>query len=367
MRLPGKAQARAARGIRMRSVSLALALLVTGCVASTPDDGPEVVVTGPTAREDPSTNESAPAVPVGERMVASAERLVFLENRTIGILRPGDTMDEIRVPEPVSGAAFFTSAASPIAFQPFASLPFRVPYETTAEFDITMSFVSSAPAVATTPSTGGFPTVGGWFGTPERYAFFIGVADAPPSLDAGRVYTVKMRVPLPTGGFFVREGEQVALMPYINYQSADNRPIQWVLGGPEPAGFTLPHSHFNVSAPNAVVVLDESGETGPNPGFMGEQNPQPASFAFSVPLDTVYVVLEVSGAPKAGASIDIDGSIRTPSGDVLAVGSSPFASEVALIGPSALAAAGRDLVAHVTSSASASGGAFRVVVTAYVP
>lgn len=353
--------------MRMRPVALALALLLAGCVTPSADDAPETIVTGPTARQDAPANESAPAVPVGERMVAGMERFVLLENRTIDILRPGDAMDEVRAPEPVSGAALFTSAASPITFQPFVSFPFRVPYETTAEFDITLSFASSGPAVATTPSTSGLPAVGGWFGTPERFAFFIGAADAPPSLEAGKVYTVKLRVPLPTGGFFVREGEQVALMPYLNYQSADNQPIQWVLGGPEPAGFTLPHSHFNVSAPNAVVVLDKNGETGPNPGFSGEQNQQPASFAFAVPPEAVYVVLEVSGAPKAGNTIDIDGSIRTPAGDVLAVGSSPFASEVAVIGPSALAAAGRDLVAHVTSSGSASGGTFRVVVTAYVP
>lgn len=350
----------------MRAAWVLLAVLLAGC-ATPPSDGPATNGTD-TAAPSPDANATAPPAPVGDRMPSRMEEFVFLPNRTLGFLREGETLAEERIPEPVAGLAFYTgqSGQAP-ALAPFVSPPFGVPFETSAEFEITMRLVASAHAVPSFPPVPEFPNVGGWFGTPERYAHFVGARELPSTLEPNVVYTVKIAVPLAKGGFFVRAGESLAFTPYVNYQAVDNSPIMWVVGGAEPAGFPLPHSHFNVSAPRATVILDERGETGPNPTPSGDQNPQPANLPFKVPLDAVYVVLEVEGAPKAGPVIDIDGSIRTPGGEVLAAGSSPYAREVAVIGPGALAAAGRDLVAHVTSGSNASGGTFSVKVTAYAP
>ncbi|HVM44439.1 MAG TPA: hypothetical protein VM582_00785 [Candidatus Thermoplasmatota archaeon] len=348
----------------MRPVLLALVLLA-GCIGSPVQDVP--AEGAPPQDAAPEGEADAAAPPVGERTPVRMESFVFLADRTIGFVPEGETLPEERVAEPLSGFAFYTAQAQGVTLSPFLSFPFDVPFETTGEFDLTLKLVATAAAVSTFPGASGFPTVGGWFGTAERFAHFVGAPDMPPSLEAGKVYEVKMRVPLPKGGFFVREGEQLAFTPYANYQTADNSPLAWVVGGAQPSGFDLPHSHFNVSAPRAIVLLDESGETGPNALPTGEANQKPASFAFSVPPEAVYVVLEVQGAPKAGARVDVDGSIRTPSGEVLAAGTSPLAREVAVVGPGALAAAGRDLVAHVTSSASPSGATFRVLVTAYAP
>lgn len=352
----------------MRALAIALLLLAAGCVTPPGDDASLTpTASAPATPTGPAANATV-APPIGERMAATTESFVFLANRTIAIHRPdAEPLAEERVAEPASGTAFFSGQVLPLTLTPFVSFPFRAAYETTADLDITLSYVSSAPAVATTPSQSGFPAIGGWFGTPERWAIFVGATEAPASLEAGKVYTATMHVTIPPGGFFVREGEQISLTPYANYQSADGQPIQWVLGGPAPSGFLLPHSHFNLSAPRAVVLLDENGETGPNPSPTSEQNPQPADLAFTVPPDAVYIVLEVTGAAKAGPRIDYDGSIRTPGGDVLASGSGPFATEVVVLGPSALASAGRDLVAHIASGSAASGGTFHAVVTAYAP
>lgn len=350
----------------MRAVWLVVVLLA-GCVTpEAPDDAPGTNSTDPDAPSG-EANETAPPA-MGERSTGRMETFVLLANRTIGVVREGAPgPDEGLVPEAASGTAFYQSLVAPPPVTPFASFPFNVPFETTGEFDITISFMATAAAASTLPSASGFPSAGAWFGTPERWTFFIGSSDAPPTLEANKVYTTTMRVPMPKGGFFVRAGEQLAIMPYLNYQASDNSPISWVVGGAQPSGFALPHSHFNLSAPVATPIVDKSGETGPNPSFTGAQNPQPYTFAFKVPPEALYIVMEVSGAPKAGTRIDIDGSLLSPAGEVLAAGSSPYERETVVLGPSALAQVGRDLVARVTSSGSASGGTFTLKVTAYSP
>lgn len=353
----------------MRAVWLAAILLLAGCVTSpaTTDDAPAANATAPGGVGSGASNATAPASGMGERMARRSETFVLLADRTIGVVREGEKgPEEARLPEPASGTAFHQSFVTPPPLAPFATAPFGVGFETSEEFDLTLSFVATAPAATTLPSASGFPAVGAWFGTTERWALFLGAPDVPPTLEANKVYTVTMRVPLPKGGFFVRAGEQLAIHPYLNYQAADNSPISWVVGGAQPSGFTMPHTHFNLSAPVATMILDENGETGPNPSVSGEQNPQPVDFPVKVPADAVYVVLEASGAAKAGSRLDLDASFRSASGEVLAGGSGPHEREVVVLGPSALAQAGRDLIAHVTSSG-ASGATFHVTVTAYAP
>lgn len=350
----------------MRAVWLAIVLLV-GCV--TPEAREDAPATNATGEGTPSADADETAPPaMGERAVGRMETFVLHANRTIGVVRDGEAgPEEGTVAEPASGTAFYQSLATPPPLTPFVSYPFSVPFETTGEFDITMSFMATAAAAATLPSASGFPTVGAWFGTLERWTLFIGSAEAPNTLEANKVYTVTMRVPMPKGGFFVRQNEVLAIHPYLNYQASDNSPISWVVGGAQPSGFAMPHSHFNLSAPIATLIADQTGETGPNPGVTGDQNPQPFDLAFKVPPEALYIVMEVSGAPKAGSRIDIDGSILTAGGEVLAAGSSPRERETIVLGPSALAQAGRDLVAHVTSAGSVTGGTFTLKVTAYSP
>lgn len=351
----------------MRAWLLGAIVLVVGCVTPA-DDAPAVNQTPVDATPTPDQGASVAAPPMGERMPATTERFVMQANQTLGVLRPGDPELAIaKVPQTLSATAFWESFATPLSLPAWPSYPIGVAFETTGDVEIALSFSVDAPATSTNPRAAGFPPVGLWFGTLERQAFFLLVSDAPDTLEAGKVYTVRATARPPTGGFFVREGEQLALHPFLSYQTADGRAPSFVVGGPEPAGFLLPHEHFNLSAPRAIVLVDETGELAPNPGFTGDTHQDPIDVPFTVPPEALYVVLEVSGAPKAGSRIDVDGSIRTPGGETIAGGSSPNAQEVAAIGPSNLKAFGRDLVAHVTASAAPAGGTFALKVTAYAP
>lgn len=351
----------------MRLAWLPVLVLVVGCVAQPSPEAPRGNETPVAAPEE----ESAPppvSVPIGERMPAGMERFVLLANHTLGVMRPEDPeLALANVPETLTPTAFWESFAQPLTLTPWASDEFRVPFETTGELDVTIRFMSDVPAVAAQPKAAGFPGAGGWIGTTERFAFFTLAADAPDSLEAGKVYTVHLKGTPPAGGFFVRAGERLAVYTFLSYQTADGTPVEYVIGGPEPAGIALAHAHFNVTAPRAIVILDEVGEIGPNPGPAGDLHREPVDLPLKVPADAVYVVLEVDGTPKAGTRIDIDGSFRTPSGEPIAGGSGPNAREVAVLGPGNLQASGRDLVARVTCASCPAGGTYTLKVTAYAP
>lgn len=344
-------------------------LLLAGCVATPPPEEVDANATTPTAPTSGSGNETTEATPpIGERMDTTMERFVLLENHTLDVLQPdAPEMPAANVAEPLSAIAFWESFATPLTLTPWTAPPFRVPFETTGDIEITIRFSSNAPAIATNPKAAGFPGVGGWLGTVDRFAFFLLAQDAPDSLEAGKVYTVTMKATPPKGGFFARQGDQLALYSFLSYQTADGTPVSYVVGGPDPAGVKLPHAHFNLSAPRATVLLDESGELGPNPGISGDMHNAPVDIALSVPPDALYVVLEVDGAPKAGDRIDIDGGFRTSGGDVITGGSGPNAKEIAVLGPGNLQAYGRDLLAHVTCGACPNGGTYTLKVTAYAP
>lgn len=354
----------------MRVVLLAFVLLAAGCASPGPEtvDSPAGNATPPSAPTPPAGEPAAPEPALGERMPTTMERFVMQANQTLGVLRPGDPeMPLATVPQTLAATAFWESFVKPLALPAWPSFPLRSAFETTGPVEIALSFSATAPAVATNPRTAGFPPVGLWLGTSERIEFFLLANDAPDTLEAGKVYTVRLTATPPKGGWFVREGEMVALYPFLGYQTADSSPMSFVVGGPDPGGFVLPHQHFALRAPNATVLVDESGEIGPNPGPSGEMHSAPVDVAFTVPPDALYVVLEVTGAPKAGDRIDVDVSARTPGGEIILGGSSPGATERTALGPGNLKAYGRDLVAHVTASATPSGGTYALKVTSYSP
>lgn len=353
----------------MRSLGwLVVALVVAGCVGADPETS--VPRSNGSSVEAPEDNATlpAPSAPIGERMPSAMERFVFLENHTLGVLASdAPEMPIAKVPESLSAVAFWESFAQPLVLAPWSSFAFRVPFEATAEIDVSLNIVADAPAVSTNPKAAGFPAVGGWVGTPERFAFFVLAQDAPDTLEAGKVYTVHLKATPPKGGFFVRAEEQLALYTFLSYQTAEGKTASYVVGGPDPAGFRLAHNHFNVSAPRAIVVVDETGEIGPNPGPTGDTHNAPVNIPVIIPPEAVYAVLEVEGTPKVGSRIDVDGSLRTAGGEVITGGSGPNAREVAVVGPGNLQAFGRDLVAHVTCSACPAGGTWSLKVTAYAP
>lgn len=352
----------------MRPLAFALtaAVVLGGCAASPaspPGSGNDTV----DARNETSDAANATRPISGERP-PSMERFVLLANQTLGVLRDGDPpVAEAEVEETNRPTAFYESFATGLELGEWPSFPFPSAWESTGDIEITLKFKSDQAAASSNPKAAGFPGVGAFFGGVGRQAYLLLAADAPDSLEAGRVYTVTLTASPPEGGFFVRPGERLAMYPFLAYAAADGSPAKYVVGGEEPAGFVLPHKHFNISAPRAVVLLDETGELGPNAGPSGDMNQAPVNLPFSVPADAVYVVLEITGAPKAGTRIDIDASIRTPSGEVIQGGFSPYDTETAVIGPGNLAAYGRDLVAHATCAGCPAGGTFALKVTAYGP
>jgi hypothetical protein len=346
----------------MRAWTVLLVLLLAGCAS--PD--------APTQQDriTPSTPTVEAATPEDgaseERMPITMERFVLAAGGRLVVLDPTELPVE-KVPEPLRATAFYESFASPLKLMVWTSEPFQSAWESTDEIEISLSFAARAPAVSPNPRTAGFPPVGAWLGTPERYAFFLLAQDAPDTLEAETVYTVTMRAPMPRGGFFVREGEQLALHTFLSYQAADGSAVDYVVGGPDPAGLALPHQHFALQAPIATVLLDERGEIAPNPGPTGDMQQTPVSIPFTVPTDALFVVIEIDGTPKAGTRLDMDVSARTPSGEVVVGASGPHQREVVVMGPGNLAQAGRELLAHVVNAANPSGATYALKVTAYSP
>lgn len=338
-----------------------LVVVAAGCASpEAPPAGPSVEGAPTPTTPDGSPNATAP--PVGARS-SSVETFVLQADHSIAVLTPGAVASEGRVAETNPGLGFFTSVAQDPSFVPWVSAPFRVPFEAMEPFDVRVAFASDVPAASGHPAALELPPVLGWLGTPDRWTFFLLASDAPQSLEPGVVYTTTMTVPVPPTGFFVREGETIALHLFLGYQAADGQPIDYVVGGAEPAGFALPHEHFNVSAPRATVVVEAAGEMEAHAGTSTADHPKPGLVPFTVPDDAVYVVLELQATGSAPGRLDADLQAMRGSED-LAGGWGPFAKEVVVLGPSALEG-GRDLVARVTSAGPPA--SFTVKVTAYSP
>lgn len=353
----------------MRIPVVLLVALLAGCASAAPREVDASDGNASTEVATPSVPASAPSdAPMGERAPPAMERFVLLPGGQLGVFNASaPELPATLVPEPLRSTAFYESFATPPTLTQWASEAFRSSWETTGDLEIRVSFTAGAPAAGANPGAAGFPPVGAILGAPERHAFFLFAIDAPQTLEADKVYTVTLRATPPRGGFFMREGEQLALHTFLSYQTADGTPVAYVTGGPDPAGLLLPHQHFTLRAPNATVLVDEAGELGPNPGITGDMQQEPVDIPFTVPPDALYVVLEIEGAAKAGPRVDLDVSARTPAGDVVGAGSGPGAKETVALGPGNLAAHGRELVAHVTNSANPSGATFTLKVTAYAP
>lgn len=371
----------------MRLAALAVvAILLAGCSApgatSEDDEAPaEEPAASPTAAPlrapprspTPTTTPPASAPPRGEEPIAeqattappvpTTMRFVLRADRSIAQLVSGETVPaEERVPEPVGGADFALGLPQGLAFHPFASAPMTSAFEIVGEVKLTMKLVADAPAFAALPSEAGAPSIGVWFGTPERHLAFL-TAEVPTILQPDEVVTLDLVVPAQEGGILVRPGESFALWTYVSYQTADGSKVSWVVGGDEPAGFDLTVLPVELPAGSAIGVLDEEVDALPSPAFTSN-DPQPHEFRLALPPGARLLVAALEGTPRAGATMDMDLALRTPDGEVIAGSFGPYAQETVVLGPGALALVGDELVARVVSGTSP-GGTFRLVVTAY--
>jgi hypothetical protein len=336
------------------------ALLLCGCVSSAPEGQP-------TSATPPAANATlaapAPPPPVGERSALAAERFLLAANRSLAFSPNGTlSLPLEKVKEGFAAPEFFSSTDPASLLKPWPSNPARRAYEITQDVPITIRFSSDQPGVTMSKALG-FPPVGGWLGTPDRWAVYFSAADAPDTLEAGKVYLVHATAKVPPGGLFVREGEPLALHPYLAYATPDDSPASYVVGGPDAAGIVVPHVHFNVSAPNATLVYDKQGTLSPNPSQTTTQDPQPTDISLKLPAGAVYLVAEATGTATGGGRVDVDLALRA-GGKTLGEGTGPAAREIVVLGPTALAMAGDSLVAHVAGAAPA-GGTFKLTVTAY--
>lgn len=343
----------------MRWVILLLVLLLAGCVGA--EQAP-TVPSNATAKTEPIvTNQTGPLPLIGERNGAVVEHFVLTSERALAMANASIEMPIAEVPELFSGLAFAQPGGG-ATIKPWEFGPVRQAFEATQDITLTLRYSSDQPATAYTKPAG-FPPVGGWFGATGRFAVFFGATDAPDSLEAGKVYTSKITIKMPPGGVFLREGENLAIMPFIVYESADNSPLSYVVGGADPAGFALPHVHFNVSAPNETKLLEKSGAFNPNPHISTTSDPAPTILEFDVPKNVAYVVAELVATPTGPGTFDADLSLSSGS-EVLGQGTGPLPSETVVLGPTALAKAGGKISATITQ-ASLAGGSYKLVVTAF--
>lgn len=378
--------ARRASWLRPAACVLALAL-AAGCTApAAEEDAPNSEVT-PTAATPPRTVAPPPRAASPTAAPASAPapaedvapldatptgppeprtlRFALAADRSIVPLAEGVTVPtEERVPEPVSGADFAIGLPQGLAFEPFVSAPMSEAFEIVDEFTLQMRFVASAPAVAALPAEANAPTIGVWFGTPDRAIAFL-TADVPTVLEPDEVVTVDLVVPASAGGILVRAGETFVIRSYLSYQTADGSKIDWLVGGDEPAGFTLTVIPVELGSPIASVLLDETTGVLPSPAFTSN-DPQPQTFEIEVPAGTVWLIAELVGTPRAGSTMDMDLTLVDGEGQLVAGSYGPYAHEIVVLGPGGLAAAGSTLTARTASGTSPTGGELHLVVTAYV-
>lgn len=370
----------------MRFAVILLALVLAGCNAPaaeeeplpaedaspTPDATPPrtVAPSRPPASPTPApspTSTASPVVPLETPRAPEPATLRFAlrADRTIARLLPGETMPtEERVEEPVSGADFAAGLPQGLAFAPFVSMPMSEALEIVEDFTLTMRFVARAPAVATLPSEAGAPTIGVWFGTPDRAIAFL-TTDVPTMLPPDEVQTLALTVPVPEGGILLRAGEAFEIRTYLSYQTSDGSKVEWLVGGEAPAGFEIPALPVDLGATAAAVVLDETGDDLPSPAFTAN-DPQPHEFAFDVPAGTTYLVAQLVGTPTAGATMDMDLTLLVDD-EVVAGSYGPYAREGVVLGPGALAALdATSMTARIATGTSPSGGTYEIVVTAYV-
>lgn len=370
------------------AAALLVALLFAGCsapqeapaaeedpVEPAQDAAPTPVAAPPPARPSPSPQTGATPTPAPSRepapeppaAVPTTMRFAFRADHTLGVVASDAVVPtEERVPETLSGPGFLVGFPQGLPFEPFVSAPFEASYETTEDIAITMRFVASAPAVAAFPSEAGAPTIGVWFGTVERNIAFL-TADVPATLQPDEVQTVTLSVARPDGGILFRAGESLVVKAYLSYQTADGSEVSWLVGGDDPAGFTLALAPVALGPTQALVLLDEEAEATPSPAFTAN-DPRPLEFTFDVPPGARVLVAQLVGTPRAGGTMDMDLTLRNADGDLVGGSFGPYAQEAIALGPGALeASGGGTFTARVASGTSPTGGTLTLVVTAYVP
>ena len=372
----------------MRLLALGMALALVGCSApaAEPEDAP--FEGSPHTPESPSRTVAPPARPASPTPSPSATtpsperieplddtppappqprtlRFALAADRTIAPIAEGASIaTEERVPEPVSGADFAAGLAQGLAFEPFVSAPMLETFEIVEGFTLTMRFVASAPAVAALPAEAGAPTIGVWLGTTDRAIAFL-TTDVPTVLQPDEVVTVDLDVPADPNGILVRGGETFVIKGYLSYQTADGSKVAWLVGGDDPAGFSIEVVPVALGSATATILLDETADALPSPAFTAN-DPQPRTFGFEVPEDTLWLLAELVGTPLAGATMDMDLTILDGEGNLVGGSYGPYAHEIVVLGPRALAEAGTGLTARVASGTSPTGGSLHLVVTAYL-
>lgn len=343
---------------------LVVTAFLAGCV-SAPASTPTSTLTNVSNVTSKAPTPNATVGGTGERSALGMERFVLSADHSISVPQPGAPEPPAsNVPESSAVATFVLTNDASTTLKPWLGASSHRSFEAFGDVPITLRIVSAQSSAALTKGVQ-FPAVGGWFGTKERWAVYFSAPDAPDTLEAGKTYTLKMTAKLPAGGFFIKDGEQLALHTYLGYQTPDNSPVSYVVGGPDPAGFALPHAHFNVTAPTATVILDKKGTLSPNPAVSTTSDPQPTDISFDVPAGTQYLVADLVGTATGGDRVDADLALRAGA-ETLGSGSGPSPHEVVELGPTAIAKAGGKLTAHV-AGVTPSGGTFRLTVTAYGP
>lgn len=290
------------------------------------------------------------------------ERFLLTADHGLSVLPEGaQPPAQQTVVEPLSPTEFYQGFARDISLQPWLSGPIPSAFEATQEVTVTLTITSAQPAASTTKAVE-FPPVGGWIGAGDRYAVFFGMADAPDTLEAGKVYVLTTKVAMPKGALFVRQGESVALYTYLSYQTANGGSASYVVGGETPSVVELPHTHFELNAPRTIPLVEESGAFESHPGVTSEDDPSAAEVVIDVPTEAAYVVIELTSTAGPTGRIDADLHVMGAGGE-LGAATGPTAREIVVLGPHALAQA-RSLTARV-QSASLSGGAWTLTATAY--
>lgn len=340
--------------------SLVLVLLAAGCAA--PGDAPSVTVS-PTMEAGTSPTEPG----VGENATDELDTtpfpgtLYFAPDYTFTFEPP---TSESTVPERVDPAAFYSLQAGQSAtWSPWATGGDPNALEIMGDLTVDLRIRASAHATQTTPKAAGFPGAGGWIGSGEARNLFYLHQGAPERLEPDVTYSFSTTITLPRGGLLLRPGEAFSPHPWLAYQTGDGTPVQYVVGGDDPASIVGTLRRVPWPATTAVEILSETGEMGPHPGFTTAGNPDAVEFPLSLPEGTHHVVIETTGAAKAGtADIDVD---VMKGGDVILGGHGPGTDERVVLGPGNIEAYGRELSIYVSSS-SVAGNTWSVKATAYV-
>lgn len=341
-----------------RVLLLSFALLASGCMGGGADSGASSNATNQTSATPSATlgANATQAFPIGE---VFTETLWFSPDHSLQFHAANASPPAGKVAESIHGRDFYGSFVQGLTLKPWASPPARAAAETAGDIPITLSFVSDQPA-ANSMKPSGLSAVGGWIGTAERFAVFFQVENAPDTLEAGKVYTVKAVAKMPKAGFFLRQGESWGINAYLGYDTPGT--ISWVTGGEQGTRFDIPHKHFDLVAPRETVIAQKDGKLGPNPGTSTATDPAPVDFALTLPADAKYLVVEVKGT-GSGGHFDVDLDVRSGS-ESLGSGGGPYPHEFVVLGPAALAGA-RELTAHVAGAGA--GGTFTLKATAYSP